>query len=315
MQRLRVAVVVAIVVGALPLIGESSDVQSVAADSSDALISEDESDISLSPIWGANIRQWSSQINKEAQYSGLDPDFIAAVIHAESNGEFDAVSYVGAVGLMGVMPSGPGLEWRPSPETLLNPDINLNWGVAILTEIIQHAGGDISAALAAYSGGWSQANSRVPREYAAHVLDQYARAVAVRSNVSTQISSRWTIATEIRRGHIPLEPLIFDDEPLSGLQSFGEHVVFDSSSEEGLRHYVKGFAVPLEVIVPFESGPAVTGSDTIDSQLMARLGASVDKVNDTNPRVILTCLPSLTRLRGIVATRWYAPTSCPSWHR
>ena len=66
MQRLRVAVVVAIVVGALPLIGESSDVQSVAADSSEELLSEDESDISLSPIWGANIRQWSSQIAKEA---------------------------------------------------------------------------------------------------------------------------------------------------------------------------------------------------------------------------------------------------------
>lgn len=315
MQRLIVAMVAVGLALALPILGESSE-ESVAAESSSGSELDDaESDISLSPIWGANIRQWSSQIAREAQSSGLDPDFIAAVIHAESNGEENVVSRVGAVGLMGVMPSGPGLEWRPSPETLMNPDINMNWGVAILAEIIRDSGGDIAAALAAYSGGWAQANSRVPREYASRVLDQYGRAVAARTAVTMKITSNWTIASEFRRGYIPVEPLVFNDRPVSGVRTFGEHLIFKSADNERGSIHVKGFAVPLDLIVPIGDGTTIDGNDTLDERLMARLDQTDIKVNQSNPKVILSCLPSLTRLRGVAATRWYAPSACPSWHR
>ena len=191
----------------------------------------------------------------------------------------------------------------------------MNWGVSILAEIFKDDGGDISAALAAYAGGWSQANSRIPREYAAEVLDQYARAVAVRSNVSTNMASKWTIATEFRRGHVPLEPLVFNDLPISGLNTYGEHVVFNTADEDGSRQYVRGYAVPLDLVVPFDESPAVLSSDTIDERLMSRLGVAGTKKSVSNHRVILSCLPSLARLRGIAATRWFAPSSCPSWHR
>ncbi len=299
---------------ALPIADESSD-EIVAAETGGDGLDDVESDISLSPIWGANIRQWSTLIAKEAQSSGLDPDFIAAVIHAESNGEVDVVSRVGAVGLMGVMPSGPGLEWRPTPETLLIPDINLNWGVAILSEIIRDSGGDIAAALAAYSGGWAQANSRVPRRYASQVLDRYGRAVAVRTAVTTKITSGWTIASEFKRGHIPVESLVFNDQPISGVRTFGEHIVFKSADKERGSFHVKGYAVPLDLIVPIWDGPDIDESDTVDERLMARLGKADRKLNQSNPRVILSCLPSLTRLRGLAATRWFAPSACPGWHR
>jgi hypothetical protein len=268
----------------------------------------------LSPYWTGRIRQWSELIGKEAAANGLDPDFVAAVIEAESNGDQFVVSRVGAVGLMGIMPTGPGLEWRPAEEELFEPLINLSWGVAILGEIIRQSGGDITAALAAYSGGWDQVTSRVPREYAGQVLDLYGRAVAVRNGISPDIASKWTIATEFTRGHIPAEELILHQEPVSGLRTYGDHVVFHFTDENGYTYYIKGYAVPLALVVPIEADPDSLGSNSVDSHLMERLGVTGTKKSDSNPRVILACLPSLTRLRGRLATRWFAPSNCPSWH-
>lgn len=268
----------------------------------------------LSAYWTGRIQQWTDFIRKEAKANGLDPDFVAAVIEAESNGNEFVVSHAGAVGLMGVMPTGPGLEWRPTEEELFDPQLNLSWGVAILSEIIRQSGGDIAAALAAYSGGWDQVTSRVPLDYASQVLDYYGRAVAVRSGISPEIASKWTVATEITRGHIPAEDLIFHDQPVSGLRMYGEHVVFNYTDEDGYSYYIRGYTVPLDLIVPLELNPVASGSDTVDQQLMERLGVTETKISNSNPRVILACLPSLSRLRGRLATRWYAPSSCPSWH-
>jgi hypothetical protein len=283
--------------------------------SEEAEESEDlEDEDSLSPYWPDRMRQWSDLIIKEASANGLDPDFVAAVIEAESNGNQYVVSRVGAVGLMGIMPTGPGLEWRPAEEELLNPKINMSWGVAILSEIIRQSGGDITAALAAYSGGWDQVTSRVPRQYANQVLDLYGRAVALRNGVSPDIATKWTIATEFTRGHIPVEELILHEEPVSGLRTYGDHIVFHFTDDDGYTYYIKGYAVPLALVVPLETDPLAIGSDSVDSQLMERLGVTETKISDSNPRVILACLPSLSRLRGRLATQWYAPTDCPSWH-
>ncbi len=314
MRKLKVALV-ALTLIALLGVGEFRSARIATVEGGTNLTDPEGIQVVLSPIWGASIRQWSAQIYKESQTYGLDPDFIAAVIKAESNGYELGVSRVGAVGLMGVMPTGPGLEWRPAPDTLTDPEINMSWGVAILSEIIHQSGGDIVAALAAYSGGWDQANSRVPQEYASQVLDSYGRAVAARENISPDIAAQWTVATEISRGHIPADRLIINEEPLSGLRKYGEHVVYNHIDKNGRAYYVKGFAVPLAVIVPLESTPATSSSDTVDAQLMARLGMADTKNNNSNPRVLLSCLPSLSRLRGSLATRYYAPSGCPSWHR
>ncbi|HIP71673.1 MAG TPA: hypothetical protein EYH05_09790, partial [Anaerolineae bacterium] len=40
----------------------------------------------LSPMWGPLIQQWADYIGVVADASGLDPDFVAAVIQAESSG-------------------------------------------------------------------------------------------------------------------------------------------------------------------------------------------------------------------------------------
>lgn len=274
----------------------------------------------VSSFWGPSIQQWAPQISVLSNVYGLNPDFIAAVIREESNGFTDGVSQMGAVGLMGVMPSGPGLEWRPSTEELKLPSVNLRWGVAILADIVRQSGGDLYSALAAYSGGWEQVDSRVPRDYAARVLDNYGRAVAERSGIPPEIATQWTIAIEMRRGYVTNEPLlILGEQPVSGLFTYGEHIVYNYVDQIGRAFYIKGYAVPVALVVehaPDEQiGRSTMLGDTVEIELQARLGETDEKIANRNPHVILACLPSLSRLRGRVSTRWFAPTDCPSWHR
>jgi hypothetical protein len=273
-------------------------------------------DNGLAPTWDAAIQYWAPQIVAVARAHGIDPDLVAAVMKSESNGRDYVVSRAGAVGLMGVMPQGPGLEWRPTQEELANPGVNLRWGVSILSEIIRQSGGDIYAALAAYSSGWDQANRTVPREYAARVLDDYGRAVAARNGISPDIASHWTVAVEIRRGHVPVEPLIFGQQPISGLRMYGEHIVYNYIDQQGRALYIKGYAVPLAIIQPLDDEANMSGhGPTLEPELQARLGLVELKQGGSNPRIIRACLPSLSRLRGHVSTRWYAPVTCPRWHR
>ncbi len=271
----------------------------------------------LSPIWKKVIRQWSEEIALIAAEQGLDPDFIAAVVDEESNGIPNVISRVGAVGLMGVMPSSPGLEWRPDPEALEDPITNLRWGTAILSEIIRQAGGDLAAALAAYSGGWDQVDGQVTQNYAASVLDKYGRAVAARNGISPELASQWTIAIKIDKGYVPKESLlVLGEQPVSGLITYGEHIVYHYVDFFGRAFYIKGYAVPVALVVPIGSETSLFGdANTLDIELQSRLGQTAVKISASNPRVIIACLPSLSRLRGRASTRWFAPSFCPAWHR
>lgn len=273
----------------------------------------------LSPMWGPTIRQWSTYIGVLAETHGLDPDFIAAVVQEESNGRKDGVSTVGAVGLMGVMPQGPGLEWRPTTEELMKPSVNLRWGVSILAEVVRQAGGDLAAALAAYSGGWERVGSNVPQAYAANVLDNYARAVLIREGFSPEIAAQWTIAVEINKGYVPNEPLlVLGEQPVSGLYTYARHRVYDYVDDFGRSYFIDGYVVPVALVVPADPDPnSITfgSGDEVELHLQARLSDDVVKIDMSNPRIILACLPSLSRLRGIASTRWFAPSGCPSWHR
>jgi hypothetical protein len=130
----------------------------------------------LSPYWRPVVSRWEPQIVHYAEERNLDPDLVAAVIWKESHGEPTARSIVGAVGLMQLMP------WpsRPSPEDLEDPWINLSWGARALAHTIRDGQGDLFYSLAAYNGGWAQVHLGVTRRYAASVMGEYARALAVR---------------------------------------------------------------------------------------------------------------------------------------
>lgn len=319
MKRLGRVVLLLLVVFVLSTAAMIGRIEMAKAAESRTAVKQVNPQLLLSPVWEPSVRQWAAQIVVLADAYGLDPDFIAAVIKAESNGTTDGVSRAGAVGLMGIMPAGPGLEWRPSVEELKNPSTNLRWGVAILSEIVRQSGGDLYAALAAYSGGWEQASSRVPREYAAKVLDQYARAVVVRNGLSPDIATQWTLAIEISKGHVPQELLlVLGDQPISGLHTYGEHTIYDYIDRSGRAYHVTGYAVPVALVVPPDPDPDTISfgrGDAIEPHLQARLDEVRLKSANSNPRVLIACLPSLSRLRGHASTRWFAPSNCPSWHR
>lgn len=312
MRVLRVALAILILASMWPPAGPA-----VRAASGPAEENKAENISPISPIWPYNIQRWSNHIGALAKVYGLDPDFIAAVIRAESNGIEDVVSYQGAVGLMGIMPTGPGFEWRPAAEELENPGLNLRWGASILSHVVQQSGGDLFSALAAYNGGWDQVNSGEPQRFAANVLHEYARAVAARNGIPPDIAPRWAIAIKIERGHIPAEPLIIlgGGTPVSGLQTYGEHLVYRYATPTGSYYHVKGYAVPLALSVPVEIEDPFGPPDGLEPELMRLLDPAGAKVSNSNPQVLLACLPTLTRLRGRINTRWFAPSSCPSWHR
>ncbi|MEM7333061.1 MAG: transglycosylase SLT domain-containing protein [Chloroflexota bacterium] len=273
----------------------------------------------LSPIWNSSIQQWANDIQILSEFYGIHPDLIAAVIREESNGQPSGVSLLGAVGLMGVMPSGPGLEWRPSTEELLQPSINLRWGVQILADVVRQSGGDLGAALAAYNGGWAEVDQNVPQNYAAAVLDNYGRAIAARSGISPDIADQWTIAIELTRGNVTNESLlVLGDQPVSGIWKYGEHTIYDYIDQSGRAYHIRGYAVPVALVVPPDqlTGSGTFGDGTsVEAELEFRQGETNEKISNRNPRIILACLPSLNRLRGHVSTRWFAPTDCPDWHR
>lgn len=270
----------------------------------------------ISPYWEPSVQRWATHIGALSDAYGFDPDFIAAVMKHESDGAEDVVSYMGAVGLMGVMPAGPGLEWRPTSDELLVPSLNLRWGISILSAVVQQSGGDLAAALAAYNGGWHQVESRSPQDYAAAVLDSYARAIVVRQGLSDETASQWTIAIEIPTGHVPSDSmLVLGKQPITEVRPFAEHVVYQHVDGDGRATFVRGYAVPAGLTDRVNNSDTMLDASQLEPSLLAHLGEKDERAGAANSRLILTCLPSLNRLRGRVHTRWYAPSGCPQRQR
>ncbi|HEY5253273.1 MAG TPA: lytic transglycosylase domain-containing protein [Acidobacteriaceae bacterium] len=80
----------------------------------------------------------------------LDPDLLASVVHAESDGRVHAVSPVGARGLMQLMPAtAKDLGVRDS----FAADQNIAGGTAYLDALLMYYHDDLALALAAYNAG------------------------------------------------------------------------------------------------------------------------------------------------------------------
>ena len=94
----------------------------------------------LSPGWRQSILQWKTLIEQYAAQYSLDPNLVAAVMMYESAGRARVTSYMGAVGLMQVMPRETGFPDRPTISTLLDPASNLLWGCKILRACIDGHG-------------------------------------------------------------------------------------------------------------------------------------------------------------------------------
>lgn len=128
-------------------------------------------------------------IVREARAQGLEPHLVAAVIEVESAGRPQAVSHVGALGLMQILPATGrelaqkhGVPWA-GPHTLFDPAINVKLGAAYLRELTNRYG-DVSIALAAYNWGPGVIDRRLregttlPSEYIDSVMRAFLRGPA-----------------------------------------------------------------------------------------------------------------------------------------
>jgi soluble lytic murein transglycosylase len=102
---------------------------------------------------------YAGPLAREARAAGVDPALAAALVKQESNFTADAVSPVGARGLMQLMPEVGRALWRGpgawTPALLFRPDVNLALGMRHLDDAL---GGwaDPAYALAAYNAGASR---------------------------------------------------------------------------------------------------------------------------------------------------------------
>ena len=116
---------------------------------------------------------------------GLALGLVLALIMVESGGYSLAVSHVGALGLMQLMPATGeelahklGFPWS-GEETLFDPLVNVKLGTAYLKQLSDRYDGNVRVALAAYNWGpgridrFLRRGSPVPVEYTQRVMQSY----------------------------------------------------------------------------------------------------------------------------------------------
>ena len=102
------------------------------------------------PAAAERAGQFDDMIVQQASINSLSPDFIRAVIQAESAFNPWARSNKGAMGLMQLMPD-TAAEYRVA--NAYDPSENIRAGTAYLRSLLDRYGNDQSLALAAYNAG------------------------------------------------------------------------------------------------------------------------------------------------------------------
>ncbi|CAN5888377.1 hypothetical protein BH23GEM9_BH23GEM9_01070 [soil metagenome] len=96
-------------------------------------------------------RQVAWPLVQHAYRKGLDPAFVVSIVLIESGGKPSATSFVGARGLMQVMPLWAG-QWRGCGRDLYDIEGNLCHGTSILAWYLERNPGDERKALLGYNG-------------------------------------------------------------------------------------------------------------------------------------------------------------------
>jgi soluble lytic murein transglycosylase-like protein len=118
------------------------------------------------PAWvPEQIARWAPQFEEAAELHGVDPALLSIMTLVESNGNPDATSSLGAVGLMQILPATAESIARKRGianfhlDDLRDPAINIDFGAWYLADQIATFGdGELSnrtveLAAAAYNGG------------------------------------------------------------------------------------------------------------------------------------------------------------------
>jgi soluble lytic murein transglycosylase len=105
---------------------------------------------------------------KNAETSKVSPQLVYAVIRSESSFSPVAVSPVGAVGLMQLMPATAGqIEGKATVarDRLTQPGLNINYGVRHFKDMLGQYNGDMISTIASYNAGGTAVN-RWKKEFA-----------------------------------------------------------------------------------------------------------------------------------------------------
>jgi soluble lytic murein transglycosylase-like protein len=138
----------------------------------------------------------SDALDDSAAEFDVDPWLMASLIRVESAGNPNAISKVGALGLMQIMPATGkqiadelGIDWT-GPEMLFDPVLNIRMGTYYLSCLLAKFHGNLHAALAAYNWGPGHIRDRItqrrklPVEYARKILGRLPEAPAWASEAS-----------------------------------------------------------------------------------------------------------------------------------
>ena len=113
--------------------------------------------------------EYFSIINKESKKEFIDPYFVCAVIKAESGFNEDAISPVGAIGLMQIMPETG--EWIAEKNDinfevwdLQEPQFNIQIGVQYLDFLLDYWEQDLPKTIASYNAGQNKVAEWIEKE-------------------------------------------------------------------------------------------------------------------------------------------------------
>ncbi|QCO07383.1 transglycosylase SLT domain-containing protein [Azospirillum argentinense] len=150
------------------------------------------------PVAVKDAGDLESVIQAASSNYGVDANLIKAVIQKESTWNPNALNGSGAAGLMQVMPA----NWRAYGITNpYDPAQNIEAGTKILREKLDQAGGDLAAALSAYSGHVKADGSAYVKAVLANkaAYDQAATSTAALAGAQTQAASAASVFTGEQR--------------------------------------------------------------------------------------------------------------------